>query len=60
MLTRYSFVTTAALALTVMLFGIVAATAADEKKADFLFVQSAKSMSFDPATNKLTLENVSP
>ncbi|ODS02759.1 hypothetical protein AUC71_13565 [Methyloceanibacter marginalis] len=28
--------------------------------ADFLFVQSAKSMSFDPATNKLTLENVSP
>ena len=60
MLTRYSFVTTAALALTVMLFGIVAATAADEKKADFLFVQSAKSMSFDPATSKLTLEDVSP
>lgn len=28
--------------------------------ADFLFVQTAKSMSFDPATKKLTLNNVSP
>jgi hypothetical protein len=29
-------------------------------QADFLFVQTAKSMSFDPATKKLTLNNVSP
>ncbi len=28
--------------------------------ADFLFVQTAKSMSFDPATKKLTLNDVSP
>lgn len=43
-----------------LLAAVTFATAAEEKKADFLFVQSAKSMSFDPATNKLTLENVSP
>jgi hypothetical protein len=35
------------------------AGAADEM-ADFLFVQSAKGMTFDPAANKLTLEGVSP
>jgi len=29
------------------------------KQADFLFVQTAKSMSFDKSTNKLTLEGVS-
>ena len=29
-------------------------------QADFLFVQNAKSMSFDSATNKLTPQNVSP
>lgn len=43
-----------------LLAAVTFATAAEEKKADFLFVQSAKGMSFDPATNKLTLENVSP
>jgi hypothetical protein len=30
------------------------------KQADFLFVQTAKSMSFDKSANKLTLEGVSP
>jgi hypothetical protein len=30
------------------------------KKADFLFVQNAKGLSFDRATNKLTLVGVSP
>jgi hypothetical protein len=35
-------------------------SAASAKKADFLFVQTAKAMSFDKATNKLTLEGVSP
>jgi len=58
MLTRHSFI--AAAALTFILLGVTVAAAAEEKMADFLFVQSAKSMSFDPATNKLTLENVSP
>jgi len=43
-----------------LLAAVTFATAAEEKTADFLFVQSAKSMSFDPATNKLTLENISP
>jgi hypothetical protein len=58
MLTKYTVI--ALTALTFILFGVAATSAEEEKKADFLFVQSAKSMSFDPATNKLTLENVSP
>ena len=57
---RMNFVATAALTLALVLAGALLATAGEEKKADFLFVQSAKNMSFDPATNKLTLENVSP
>ncbi|GFO81090.1 MAG TPA: hypothetical protein PKE02_06785 [Methyloceanibacter sp.] len=57
---RMNFVATAALTLALVLAGALLATAGEEKKADFLFVQSAKSMSFDPAANKLTLENVSP
>src|SRR6266567_3708336 len=32
---------------------------AQEKEAEFLFVQSAKSLSFDKATNKMTLQGVS-
>jgi len=56
-----SLAAAAAFALAASLLGAITfATAAEEKKADFLFVQSAKSMSFDPDTNKLTLENVSP
>jgi len=58
MLTRQSFVAFAA--LTLILLGGAVAAAEEEKTADFLFVQSAKSMKFDSATNKLTLENVSP
>lgn len=57
---RMSSVATAALTLALVLTGAFLATAAEEKKADFLFVQSAKTMKFDPATNKLTLEDVSP
>lgn len=60
MLTRQSFAVFAAFALILLGAAVVAVAAEEEKKADFLFVQSAKSMSFDPATNKLTLENVSP
>lgn len=36
------------------------APASETKQADFLFVQSAKGMTFDKATNKLTLVGVSP
>ncbi|ODS00281.1 hypothetical protein AUC68_01135 [Methyloceanibacter methanicus] len=50
----------ATLALAPLVTGIFVAKAAEEKKTDFLFVQSAKSMKYDPDTNKLTLENVSP
>lgn len=37
-----------------------ATTKPAEQKADFLFVQSAKSVSFDRATSKITLHDVSP
>ena len=50
----------AALAATLLIVGVFVANAAEEKKADFLFVQTAKSMAFDPATSTLKLENVSP
>lgn len=59
-MTSPRFITTTAFTLTLFLAGLLAATAEEEKKADFLFVQSAESMSFDPSTNKLTLENISP
>jgi hypothetical protein len=36
------------------------ALAQDAKQADFLFVQTANSMSFDKSTRKLTLHGVSP
>jgi hypothetical protein len=36
------------------------AAQAAAKKADFLFVQTAKAMSFDKGSNQLTLEDVSP
>ena len=58
MLTRHSCIAFAG--LTFILLGVTVAAAAEEKMADFLFVQSAKSMKFDSATNKLTLEDVSP
>ena len=59
--TRRSLVAATAFTLAASLLGAVTfATAEEEKQADFLFVQSAKSMKFDPATNKLTLGNVSP
>ncbi len=58
---RRNLVAATAFALAASVLGAITyATAAEEKMADFLFVQSAKSMKFDPATNKLTLEHVSP
>lgn|SRR5215475_10766456 len=55
--TRRAFVVAAA---AVPLVGQAAAQAATGKKADFLFVQTAKSMTFDKAANELRLEGVSP
>ncbi|ODA66136.1 hypothetical protein A7A08_02989 [Methyloligella halotolerans] len=46
--------------LTAVLLGMAAAVADEPKKADFLFVQSADSMSYDAADNRLTLKGVSP
>jgi hypothetical protein len=61
MITRRKFIA-AALAAPVVPLGSAMAQAVKEqpaKQADFLFVQTAKSMSFDKSTNKLTLEGVS-
>ncbi|HML93034.1 MAG TPA: hypothetical protein PKE02_11700 [Methyloceanibacter sp.] len=61
MTTRRRFAATAvAITLGLCCATLVEATEEAPKQADFLFVQSAQSMSFDPATNKLTLKNVSP
>jgi hypothetical protein len=60
MTTRRTFIA-AALAAPLLPLGSALAQAVKEqgKQADFLFVQTAKSMSFDKSTNKLTLEGVS-
>jgi hypothetical protein len=61
MITRRTFVA-AALAAPVVPLASAMAQAVKEpaKQADFLFVQTAKGMTFDKSTNKLTLEGVSP
>jgi hypothetical protein len=60
MITRRTFIA-AALAAPAMPLGSAMAQAAKEpaKQADFLFVQTAKSMTFDKSTNKLTLDGIS-
>jgi hypothetical protein len=60
MVTRRTFIA-AALAIPVMPLGSVMAQAVKEeaKQADFLFVQTAKGMTFDKSTNKLTLDGIS-
>lgn len=55
---RRSVLMAAGLALPVL--HVATASAEDAKQADFLFVQTAKGMTFDKATNKLTLVEVSP
>jgi hypothetical protein len=62
MTTRRIFISAAALmALAVPLQPAIAETVAKTtKQADFLFVQTARGMSFDKATSKLTLHEVSP
>jgi len=62
MITRRKFIA-AALVAPVLPLGFAMAQGVKEKEqakqADFLFVQTAKSMSFDKSTNKLTLGGVS-
>ena len=61
MIARRKFIA-AALAAPLVPLGLAMAQGVKEqsvKQADFLFVQTAKSMSFDKSTNKLTLEGVS-
>jgi hypothetical protein len=61
MITRRAFVEAALVAPAVPLVSAVAQTVKEPaKQADFLFVQTAKGMTFDKSTNKLTLEGVSP
>ena len=57
--TRRTFVGAALAASTLASFKIASAEEAP-KMADFLFVQSSKGLTFDKATNKLTLTGVSP
>jgi len=61
MIARRKFIA-AALAAPLVPLGLAMAQGVKEqsvKQADFLFVQTAKSMIFDKSTNKLTLEGVS-
>ena len=55
---RRSILMSAALALPVL--QVTTAAAEEAKEADFLFVQTAKGMTFDQANSKMTLVDVSP
>lgn len=59
MTTRRSFIAATALG-TAAFASLRSALAQGGQEAEFLFVQSAKGMTFDKATNKLTLSGVSP
>ena len=62
MTTRRTFVSSATLLASTSTLQAAWAQKSEEpaKQADFLFVQTAKSMTFDKATGKLTLGGVSP
>ena len=62
MTTRRTFLASAAVLASATSLKSARAQAAGEaaKQADFLFVQTAKGMTFDKSTNKLTLHGVSP
>jgi hypothetical protein len=61
MTTRREFIAAALAAPWVPLGSAMAQSAKDEeaKQADFLFVQTARGMTFDKSTNKLTLDGIS-
>ena len=59
-ITRRNFIAAALAVPALPLASATAQTAKEQaKQADFLFVQTAKSMSFDKSTNKLALEGIS-
>jgi hypothetical protein len=60
MTTRRSFIATTAIAASSLASFKSAFAQEPPKQADFLFVQSSKAMTFDKATNKLTLAGVTP
>jgi hypothetical protein len=62
MTTRRSFIGTAALLASALPFknALAEASKDGEKQADFLFVQTARGMTFASSANKLTLTGVSP
>jgi hypothetical protein len=57
--TRRGFIATSALAVS-SIAALRSAIAQGTLEAEFLFVQSAKSLTFDKAANKVTLEGISP
>ena len=60
MITRRTFMAVALAAPTIPLGSVMAQVVKEEaKQADFLFVQTAKGMTFDKSTNKLTLDSIS-
>jgi len=60
MITRRMFIGAALAAPAVPLSSVLAQAVKEPvKQADFLFVQTAKNMSFDKSTNKLTLDGIS-
>ena len=59
MTTRRRFVASGAVAASSLAF-LRSALAQGNSEPEFLFVQSAKSLSFDKASSKMTLEGVSP
>jgi hypothetical protein len=63
MTTRRTFIAASAVgaaSLTTSRWALAQATHEPAKQADFLFVQTARGMSFDRSNNKLTLTGVSP
>jgi hypothetical protein len=62
MTNRHTFIALSALTASLVPFKkVMGQTASDlSGEADFLFVQTADTMSFDPASNQLTLKDVSP
>lgn len=57
---RRLFASSSALAAIAANPALATASAPSQQNLDFLFVQTAKSLTFDGSNNKLTLEGVSP
>src|SRR5262249_5736475 len=60
MITRRTFIAAGVVTIAMPLGSVMAQAVKEEsKQADFLFVQTAKGMTFDNSTNKLTLNGIS-